>query len=261
MYSRADRAGALRRLLQDRFRNQEPVVAAGVGGTNSKSWLWPQYFINHRHDGTSGLPSVGAVAIHVAAVGDRQPFTAKEADSGGSPDSFRQQPVEAMTSPDARRSQRRRRKKNRPRRPRRPIEPTEFVDEEPTPPPRPPDATKPKAQIAKSQSRWAAVRPGGHDIRAKAQHVSAPRPAYPYEARRSKIRPAAANSCSSLIRQWQCDGRRDGAKHGQRRFWTRRPPRLRSAAGAANRASTAKSTFPITFTLEGAQILSPTKST
>ncbi len=66
--------------------------------------------------------------------------------------------------------------------------PTEFTIEEPTPPPRPKDQPTPKP---KPRARVAASRPAGQPTgpvnlsSARANLTSAPRPVYPYEARRS----------------------------------------------------------------------------
>ena len=67
-----------------------------------------------------------------------------------------------------------------------PDEPTEFVIEEPTPPPRPKDAAppKPKAKVSQSLGRGP-VGPVSL-VSARANLTSAPRPSYPYEARRAK---------------------------------------------------------------------------
>lgn len=67
-----------------------------------------------------------------------------------------------------------------------PTEPTEFTIEEPTPPPRPKDAPTPKPRARVASSRPVAPSGPVSFISAKANLTSAPRPAYPYEARRSR---------------------------------------------------------------------------
>jgi protein TonB len=68
-----------------------------------------------------------------------------------------------------------------------PDEPNDFVIEEPTPPPRPKDAPppKPKARVAASRPAGVPAGPVSYSS-AKANFISAPHPAYPYEARRSR---------------------------------------------------------------------------
>ncbi|MGI8430894.1 MAG: energy transducer TonB [Chthoniobacterales bacterium] len=68
-----------------------------------------------------------------------------------------------------------------------PDEPTEFTIEEPTPPPRPKDAPtpKPRAKVASTLPRASAPQGPVSLSSARANLTSAPRPAYPYEARRS----------------------------------------------------------------------------
>jgi periplasmic protein TonB len=67
-----------------------------------------------------------------------------------------------------------------------PDEPPEFVVQEPTPPPRPPSAPTPppRKKVATSLGQ---VPSSANYVSAKANMLSAPRPAYPYEARRSHI--------------------------------------------------------------------------
>lgn len=68
-----------------------------------------------------------------------------------------------------------------------PDEPTEFTIEEPTPPPRPKDAPtpKPRAKVASTLPRSAAPSGPVSLVSARANLTSAPRPPYPYEARRA----------------------------------------------------------------------------
>ncbi len=70
-----------------------------------------------------------------------------------------------------------------------PDEPTEFTIEEPTPPPRPKDAPtpKPRAKVASSLPRSSAPSGPVSLVSARANLTSAPRPPYPYEARRSHV--------------------------------------------------------------------------
>lgn len=67
-----------------------------------------------------------------------------------------------------------------------PDEPTEFTIEEPTPPPRPKDAPPPKPKARVAASRPAGVSGPVSYSGAKSNFISAPRPTYPYEARRAK---------------------------------------------------------------------------
>lgn len=63
----------------------------------------------------------------------------------------------------------------------------EFVEEKPTPPPKRPPSNKPIAPIARPQAAGM-PKPGAMSMSsAKAVAVSAPRPEYPYEARRAHI--------------------------------------------------------------------------
>ncbi len=67
-----------------------------------------------------------------------------------------------------------------------PDEPTEFTVEEPTPPPRPKDAPTPKPRAKVSSSRPASAPTGPASFYSgKANFISAPRPQYPYEAKRA----------------------------------------------------------------------------
>jgi protein TonB len=69
-----------------------------------------------------------------------------------------------------------------------PTEPSEFVIEEPTPPPRPKDAPtpKPRARVAASRPSGAPAPGPVNFVSAKANMTFAPRPSYPYEARRAR---------------------------------------------------------------------------
>ena len=127
----------------------------------------------------------GAIAIEFAAVGIASLH--KEEEIPIDPGFVQQQPVEAMitelppepTPPP---------EEEPPPAPPPPDEPTEFTIEEPTPPPRPKDAPTPKPR----QRVASYVRPSAPQgatasfVSAKANMVSAPRPTYPFEARRRR---------------------------------------------------------------------------
>jgi TonB family protein len=126
----------------------------------------------------------GAVVIELAAVGFAS-LHFKEEEIPVDPGFVAQQPVEAMltelppepTPPP---------EEEPPPPPPPPDEPTEFTIEEPTPPPRPPDVKqKPRARVASSRPTGPPTGPVSL-ISARANLTSAPRPTYPYEARRSK---------------------------------------------------------------------------
>ena len=68
-----------------------------------------------------------------------------------------------------------------------PTEVPEFVEEKPTPPPKRPPTTKPVAPIARPKPAGLPSAGPMSMSSAKAVAISAPRPEYPYEARRSKI--------------------------------------------------------------------------
>ena len=67
-----------------------------------------------------------------------------------------------------------------------PDEPTEFTIEEPTPPPRPSAAPPPKPRPKVSENKGTGYSGVANYSSAKSNWRSAPRPNYPYEARRSK---------------------------------------------------------------------------
>jgi hypothetical protein len=67
-----------------------------------------------------------------------------------------------------------------------PDEPTEFTIEEPTPPPRPPQAPPPKPRPKVAQNKGTGYSGVPNYSSAKSNWRSAPRPSYPYEARRAK---------------------------------------------------------------------------
>jgi protein TonB len=130
-----------------------------------------------------------------------------------------------------------------------PEEKPEFVEEKPTPPPKRPPTNKPVAPIAKPK----AVGPVGpmSMSSAKAVAVSAPRPEYPYEARRSKITGSgvcvmtvdASSGSVTSAEMAQSTGNPilDNAATSAFRRWRFKP-------GTVSRVRT-----PITFTMSGAQ--------
>jgi periplasmic protein TonB len=123
----------------------------------------------------------------------------------------------------------------------------EFVEEKPTPPPKQqPPSTKPVAPIARPK----AVGPMSMSS-AKVMAVSAPRPEYPYEARRSKITgsgvcvmtvdPASGSVTGADMAQSTGSPILDNAATSAFRRWRFKP-------GTVSRVRT-----PITFTMSGAQ--------
>ena len=130
-----------------------------------------------------------------------------------------------------------------------PEEKPEFVEEKPTPPPKRPPSDKPVAPIAKPKP----VGPIGpmSMSSAKAVAVSAPRPEYPYEARRSKITgsgvcvmtvdPGSGAVTSADMAQSTGNPILDNAATSAFRRWRFKP-------GTVSRVRT-----PITFTMSGAQ--------
>lgn len=129
-----------------------------------------------------------------------------------------------------------------------PQEVPEFVEEKPTPPPRPRNPTKPVAPIARP--RAASVGPMSMSS-AKVMAVSAPRPEYPYEARRSKITGSgvcvmtvdtgSGSVTSAEMSTSTGNAILDNAATSAFRRWRFKP-------GTVSRVRT-----PITFTLTGAQ--------
>jgi periplasmic protein TonB len=122
----------------------------------------------------------------------------------------------------------------------------EFVEEKPTPPPKQPPSTKPVAPIARPN----AVGPMSMSS-AKVMAISAPRPEYPYEARRSKITgsgvcvmtvdPGSGSVTSADMAQSTGSPILDNAATSAFRRWRFKP-------GTVSRVRT-----PITFTMSGAQ--------
>lgn len=133
-----------------------------------------------------------------------------------------------------------------------PITPPEFVEEKPTPPPKPKsDKPKPVAPIARPQAP--AGPPAGpmSMSSAKAVAISAPRPEYPYEARRSKLTGSGVcvmtvDSSTGAVTSAEMatstgNAILDNAATSAFRRWRFRP-------GTVTKVRT-----PITFTMTGAQ--------
>lgn len=130
-----------------------------------------------------------------------------------------------------------------------PEEKPEFVEEKATPPPKRTPSDKPIAPIAKPKP----VGPVGpvSMSSAKASAISAPRPEYPYEARRSKITgsgvcvmtvdPGSGSVTSATMAQSTGSPILDNAAVSAFRRWRFRP-------GGFSKVRT-----PITFTMSGAQ--------
>lgn len=132
-----------------------------------------------------------------------------------------------------------------------PDEQPEFVEEKPTPPPKPRTSAPPKpvAPIARPQ----AVGPVGpmSMSSAKAVAVSAPRPEYPYEARRARatgsgvcvmtVDTSSGAVTSAVMAQSTGNPILDNAATSAFRRWRFRP-------GTVSKVRT-----PITFTMTGAQ--------
>jgi protein TonB len=125
----------------------------------------------------------------------------------------------------------------------------EFVEEKPTPPPKNPPSNKPIAPIAKPKPQGP-VGPMSMSS-AKVMAVSAPRPEYPYEARRSKITgsgicvmtvdPGSGSVTSAEMAQSTGSPILDNAAASAFRRWRFKP-------GTVSKVRT-----PITFTMSGAQ--------
>jgi len=130
-----------------------------------------------------------------------------------------------------------------------PEEKPEFVEEKPTPPPKRPPTNAPVQPIAKPKP----VGPVGpmSMSSAKAVAMSAPRPEYPYEARRSKITgsgvcvmtvdPGSGSVTSAEMAQSTGNPILDNAATSAFRRWRFKP-------GTVSKVRT-----PITFTMSGAQ--------
>jgi TonB family protein len=133
-----------------------------------------------------------------------------------------------------------------------PIDPPEFVEEEkPTPPPKPrTEKPKPVAPIARPQAPQATAGPMSMSS-AKAVAISAPRPEYPYEARRTRatgsgvcvmtVDVATGNVTSAVMATSTGNSILDNAAVSAFKRWRFRP-------GTVSKVRT-----PITFTMTGAQ--------
>ncbi len=125
----------------------------------------------------------------------------------------------------------------------------EFVEEKPTPPPKRPPSTKPIAPIAKPKP--AGIAGPMSMSSAKAVAISAPRPEYPYEARRSKI--TGSGVCVMSVDTGS------GAVTSAEMSSSTGNPILDNAATSAFRrwrfkpGTVSKVRTPITFTMTGAQ--------
>ena len=130
-----------------------------------------------------------------------------------------------------------------------PEEKPEYVEEKATPPPKRPPSTQPVQPIAKPKPTGP-VGPMSMSS-AKINAVSAPRPEYPYEARRSKITgsgvcvmtidPGSGSVTSATMAQSTGSPILDNAATSAFRRWRFKP-------GTVSRVRT-----PITFTMSGAQ--------
>jgi periplasmic protein TonB len=132
-----------------------------------------------------------------------------------------------------------------------PTDPPEFVEEKPTPPPKPrTDKPKPVAPIARPTNPGPPAGPMSMSS-AKAVAVSAPRPEYPYEARRSRatgsgvcvmtVDPSTGAVTSAVMAQSTGNPILDNAATSAFRRWRFKP-------GTVSKVRT-----PITFTMTGAQ--------
>jgi protein TonB len=125
----------------------------------------------------------------------------------------------------------------------------EFVEEKPTPPPKRPPSNKPIAPIAKPKP--AGVAGPMSMSSAKAVAVSAPRPEYPYEARRSKI--TGSGVCVMTV-----DTGSGSVTSAEMASSTGNPILDNAATSAFRRwrfkpGTVSKVRTPITFTMTGAQ--------
>lgn len=133
-----------------------------------------------------------------------------------------------------------------------PTEPPEFVEEQPTPPPKPRTTpAKPAAPIARPQVQGVPKPAAMSMSSAKAVAVSAPRPEYPYEARRSHLTgsgvcimtvdPGSGSVTSAEMSPSTGNAILDNAATSAFRRWRFKP-------GTVSKVRT-----PITFTMTGAQ--------
>ena len=132
-----------------------------------------------------------------------------------------------------------------------PIDPPEFQEEKPTPPPKPrTEKPKPVAPIARPQVSGPPAGPMSMSS-AKAVAVSAPRPEYPYEARRMRatgsgvcvmtVDPSSGAVTSAVMAQSTGNPILDSAATSAFKRWRFKP-------GTVSKVRT-----PITFTMTGAQ--------
>ena len=133
-----------------------------------------------------------------------------------------------------------------------PTTPPEFQEEQPTPPPKPKtDKPKPVAPIARPAPTGLPKAGPMSMSSAKAVAVSAPRPEYPYEARRSKI--VGSGVCVMTVDV------SSGAVTSAEMASSTGSPILDNAATSAFRrwrfkpGTVSKVRTPITFTMTGAQ--------
>ena len=125
----------------------------------------------------------------------------------------------------------------------------EFVEEKATPPPKRPPSNKPVAPIAKPKP--AGIAGPMSMSSAKAVAVSAPRPEYPYEARRSKI--TGSGVCVMTV-----DTASGSVTSAEMASSTGNPILDNAATSAFRRwrfkpGTVSKVRTPITFTMTGAQ--------
>lgn len=132
-----------------------------------------------------------------------------------------------------------------------PTEVPEFVEEQPTPPPKPRNSPKPVAPIARPKPAGLPSAGPMSMSSAKAVAVSAPRPEYPYEARRSKL--TGSGVCVMTV------DTATGAVTSADMATSTGSPILDNAATSAFRrwrfkpGTVSKVRTPITFTMTGAQ--------
>jgi protein TonB len=132
-----------------------------------------------------------------------------------------------------------------------PEEPTEFVIQEPTPPPRPSAAPPPKPRPKVAENRGTAYSGVANYASARTNWVSAPRPVYPYEARRTH-----ATGSGKFVITFDDSGNATDVSTAQStgspildRASTSTFQRWRCTPGVYR-----KVIVPITYTLQGAQL-------
>jgi len=133
-----------------------------------------------------------------------------------------------------------------------PEEPTEFVIQEPTPPPRPSAAPPPKPRPKVAQNKGTSYSgTATYSSSARNNWVSAPRPVYPYEARRTHATGSGkfiitfdegGNATDVSTAQSTGSPILDSASMNTFRRWRCQPGVYRKVA------------VPITYTMEGAQL-------